>query len=282
MNGDSWSDGQDTSDKNLVAVVDSDAIQAEKKPLGELASIDDAALADFLTFAWSAPSDWHQLPKSSLALRAIPTVRSAGTTRFEIRCHGCTGAMYRYEYDSRSNVLRYWRDNQVEHSELNPEHGLSNDPLEFALTVAAFIRAAPGSHAPDDIFGTAASLAKDVYTDSSAHGPLQGAVARIVSRMANQWFGPKAFGWGIGRRLGVALAGSGTFFGVFFAYVILDPKSKYEWVRIISSGEDVLPLVPLFVLLAIAGWFAWLVSWKNQSHGPIRLYFGGLLLPYLV
>ena len=198
MNANSSSEGQDTPDRNLVAVVNADEIQAENMRLGSLASIDDAALAAFLGFAWGAPGDWHRLPKSSLALRAIPTFRPARLTRFEIRRDGRAG-LYSYEYASRSNVLTYRRDNQVEHSEINPEHGLSNDPLEFALMFAASIRADPDSHAPDGFLGAAASRAKAMCTDSPAHGPLQGAVAGIVVRMAEQCSGPRHSSGGGGR-----------------------------------------------------------------------------------
>ena len=281
MNANSSSEGQDTPDRNLVAVVNADEIRAENMRPDGLASIDDTALAAFLAFAWDAPGDWHRLPKSSFALRAIPTFRPARLTRFEIRRDDRAG-LYRYEYDFRRNVLTYRRDNQVEHSEINPEHGLPNDPLEFALMVVASIRADPDSHAPDDFLGAAASRAKAMYTDSPAHGPLQDAVASIVDRMANQWFGPKAFEWEWRKRLGVALAGSGTFFGVLYTFVVLDPDSKYEWIRLSSSGEDVIPGVIYLGLAVMTFFFAWLVSWKNHSQGPIRLYLGGFLLPYLV
>ena len=198
MNANSSSEGQDAPGRHLVAVVNADEIRAENMRPSGLASIDDAALAAFLTFAWGAPGDWHRLPKSSFALRAIPTIRSARMTRFEIRRDDRAG-LYSYEYDSRSNVLTYRRDNQVEHSEINPEHGLSNDPLEFALMVAASIRADPDSHAQDDFLGAAASRAKAMYTDSPAHGPLQDAVAGIVVRMAEQCSGPRHSSGGGGR-----------------------------------------------------------------------------------
>ena len=285
MKVDRSSGGQDALDAKLVAVVDADQIRAENKPLDDrLAPLDDVALAAFLEFAWDAPGDWHRLPESSFALRSIPTVvrPAPPTTSFEIRSDTPPGTLYRYEYDSRSNVLRYWRDKQVEHSEINPKHGLSNDPLEFALTVVAFIRAASDFHTPDDFPGTAVHLAKGMYPDSPAHGPLQGAFASIVTRMVNQWFGPKAFGWNGMQRLGVALAGSGLFVVVWLAFVLLDPGSKYEYFRKYSAGEDLIPVIPYSVLAIVAFFFAWLVSWKNQGHGPIRLFFYGFLLPYLV
>ena len=282
MNASRTPQGPGTPDTPHVSVVNADKIQADDLPLGRLESIDDAALAAFLKLAWEAPGDWHRLPSTFLALRAIPTFSPTVTTSFEIRLNDSPLHLYRYEFDSKNHILRYWRNNQVDCPDVNSDHGLPGDPLKFALMVAAYVREKPDFRAPDHLVDNEVFRAETTSADSVVNGPLQRAFAGLVARVENQWFGPRASHWGDLTRCCVALAGSGTFVGVWYAYVILDPRSRYEWLRNIASGEDVIPGVQYIVISAIALWFAWLASWKTRGYGPIRLYFGGFLLPYLV
>ena len=73
------------------------------------------------------------------------------------------------------------------------------------------------------------------------------------------------------------LAGSLSFFMVYvFILVFLDP-SQADVVVLGFGGLRVgfFVLVPALII-------AWIVSWRNQRHGPVRLFLTGIILPALV
>ena len=274
---------QKQTELECVKVIDADRSRIVKKPFGKLDSVDEGALAAFLQCAWPAPGDWHRLPGSTLALRAIPNIRETGTTCFELRCDDNPGELRRYEFDPSTSFLTCWTNRQADHPEITCKHNIPADPELFALMVAAFVHVDRDSRNPNNIPRRKTNTPnQDMRAESPAVGPLPSAIANIVDRVAHQWFSSATYKWNTVKRVLIALAGSVTFFGTFSAYIALDPDSKYEWLRMLSSGEDIIPgLLPL-ILVIVAVWFAWLNSYKNMGHGAIRLYLGGFLLPYLV
>lgn len=267
-----------------ATVIDADNVRIDKKPFGDVGSVDEGALAAFLQSVWMAPGDWHRLPgpKTTLAIRAVPDMRAAGTTCFELRCDSSPEKLRRYEYDSSTDFLTCWINRQTSHSGITSNHGIPTGPEQFALMVSAFLRVDYDSRSPDNIPRSVNTSSGDLRAEPPAFAPLPSAIANIIDRIAHQWFNSTSYTWNLIKRVLIALAGSLTFFGTFFAYVVLDPDSKREWLRILHSGEDTFPVLIPLILVIVAIWFAWLNGYKNLGHGAIRLYLGGFLLPYLV
>lgn len=103
-------------------------------------------------------------------------------------------------------------------------------------------------------------------------------IARIIDNVADSWFACPATKWGFWKRFGCALAGSATFFAGSFVFPHLDESNVIFW----DPDFSLTGVLSLVVRGVIAGWFAWLVSWKDVRHGPARLYLSGLLLPGFV
>ena len=60
-------------------------------------------------------------------------------------------------------------------------------------------------------------------------------------------------------------------------FITRDP----QWFKHILTGDLELFTIWPFVLV-LSPFFAWLTSWGQHDLGPVRLYLGGFLLPYLV
>ena len=73
------------------------------------------------------------------------------------------------------------------------------------------------------------------------------------------------------------LAGSLAFFMVYVFILIYSDPSQAEVVILGFGGLRVglSVLVPALII-------AWIVSWRNQRHGPVRLFLTGVILPALV
>ena len=99
----------------------------------------------------------------------------------------------------------------------------------------------------------------------------------ILDRLLDHWFGPTAHEWGWRRRFVFALAGSATFFLTWSVHIV--GSTGVASVPDLSSATYLIITV-VGVLGAV--WFAGLTAWKDLSYGPVRLYFSGFLLPYLI
>ena len=105
------------------------------------------------------------------------------------------------------------------------------------------------------------------------------AIAQILTRLEEAWFGPKSEDWSELQRFLCAWAGSMTFFGVV---ILVELKT---WAVDLSTDEtlrNAFISAATIMLVVAAGWFAWLVSRRNTQFGATRLYLSGLLLPGLV
>ena len=101
--------------------------------------------------------------------------------------------------------------------------------------------------------------------------------SEILRRLIDHWFGPRAYGWGVYRRLVFALAGGATFFLAWSVHIVG------------STGVALVPdlFAATLLIMTVVGvlgavWFAGLTAWKDLNYGPVRLYLSGFLLPYLV
>lgn len=93
-----------------------------------------------------------------------------------------------------------------------------------------------------------------------------------IRRLRCQWMSRNPDDWRRPRRFFYGLAGSATVFGAWTAEGIpfLLEFSTRDILSAISTG------------VVFPSWFAWLVSWKNFNHGPVRLYLSGIFLSALV
>ena len=97
--------------------------------------------------------------------------------------------------------------------------------------------------------------------------------------MEEAWFGPRSEDWSDLQRFLCAWTGSMTFFGTI---ILIELKT---WAVDFVADEtlrQVFIATAAIALVLAAGWFAWLVSWRNKQFGATRLYLGGLFLPGLV
>ena len=117
-------------------------------------------------------------------------------------------------------------------------------------------------------------------SDSQEPNPLLDALADLVRRLSDHWFGPAAC-WGFTKRFLCAGAGSVSLFLMVILDFILQDTGQLTDIRS-PIFLLVIALVALTIFLIPCAWFAWLVSWENMHYGPIRLYLSGFTLPYLL
>lgn len=93
-----------------------------------------------------------------------------------------------------------------------------------------------------------------------------------IRRLRCQWMSRNPDNWRRPWRFFYGLAGSATVFG---AWTIDGIPTTRE-----LSTMDIVSAVSTGVVFPV--WFAWLISWKNFNHGPVRLYLSGIFLSALV
>ena len=93
-----------------------------------------------------------------------------------------------------------------------------------------------------------------------------------IRRLRCQWMSRNPENWGRPHRFFYGLLGAATVFGAWTIPNIGLFESLDFWAVLWAILNGV---VPPF-------WFAWLVSWKDFSHGPVRLYLSGMFLSMLV
>ena len=126
----------------------------------------------------------------------------------------------------------------------------------------------------------------------SRHRPFGYEVAQWLRAFRFQWIGRYSSvpdqekpNFGKGQRFLIAFFGSMTFWFVGFILYIIGNIADIDRQREIGPQLDFIGNAFPFILLLTFGlsiWFAWLISWKNNQFGPIRLYLSALLLSAFV
>ena len=76
-----------------------------------------------------------------------------------------------------------------------------------------------------------------------------------------------------------AFIGAVTFFAAFYAYHLLPLARSLLLDPILKA---IAPVIVAIGLILASLWFAWIVAFADNQHGPIRLYLSGFVLPLLV
>lgn len=257
----------------------------EPEELPDLLGADRAVLATFIKRAWELPGEWHRLPGSRLALRALPSEDAHRTLRFEIRDPGKSsgGCVFRCDLvrriiDNTTNVV----EPEYLHEDLNPskDSRFRDTSDQFAHAVFAtivqrpYIVRPPPAHPPP-----ISPEATGNRATPSEPGSIRLVFSEMMRRIMDHWTGPVAIGWGRWRRFWIAGSGSLTFltYGAFQSVrktgVVTAEKAVAE------SDASALFVLMVLGFSALYGIF---VSWKDQQYGPIRLYLSGFLLSYFI
>ena len=108
---------------------------------------------------------------------------------------------------------------------------------------------------------------------------INGEVAKWIEVLRQQWLGPVNLEWKFSARFLCAFVGSLTVFGTAIPFRIADDIQRVLFDPLFNVSF-LFVLIPLIVIPS--AWFAWLVSWKDFGHGPVRLYLSAIILPILV
>ncbi len=251
------------------------------------------SLRAFLEKASLARNAWHTMPHYALAIRLVVCNEPANTITFDVCDSSNHGFMARrFCYDLRSQTISSPSTKPAEHPELTAHRELPNDPDQLARVIAtlvhddpAFLKfletGVPAGHAYEASTPIQAS-------DSSRPGPVSYAVSGILRHLTAHWFGGRHVDWGFPRRFvcaffgsAVMLATQGIVYSTRFPAWFSDELRPFQ-VRPGDIGLLAEPLYASGILVVLSVSFAGITSAVDHQHGPVRLFLGGFLLPYLV
>ena len=266
--------GESANGNRFVLVERADTVPRPREPLPLLSPVDASALRALLEKASSAPDDWYRLPGTQLAVASVSIGRAGQTIRFEIRDES-SGEVRRYHYDARYRLLTHRRNEAIEHPEIPSGHQLPSDSHRLALSVVAL---ADSSHIPTITIAVSTDEVENERPATRDHEGIGYAFIDLVRRVTSHWFGSDPHGWGPAKRFATAFVGSLSFF-IVWLFAAISPDIRR---LILDLQYQTAVLLSQVYVLLIVGWFAWLVSCRDQQYGPARLYLAGFLLPYFI
>ena len=229
-------------------------------------------------------------PKYPLAVRFLSCGDSPTAVALEVRDSREPQSVHRFRYDRRAHFVASWDHDSVDHPELTAHRDLPSKATELGHFIAALVHREPGLlqilRAPMPV--PQASAGPTSAPRSSTPGPVSHAVSQVLRHLTAHWFGGAHVDWGFPRRFGCALLGSMTFFGAKNLGLVLRFIQPYaERGR---PGADIAddistllnPWFTIPVIFLAAGGVAALTSSVDHRHGPVRLFLGAFLLPYLI
>ena len=267
-----------------------DGTLSKPKPeeLPELLGADRKVLTTFIKRAWELPGEWHCLPGSRLALRALPSEDAHRTPRFEIRDPGKSsgGCVFRCDLARRiiDNTTGVVEPEHL-HEDLNPSQDsrFRDTSVQFAHTVFATIVQRPDIVRPPPARPTSISPGA-VSNRSIPHEPgsIRLVFSEMMRRIMDHWTGPVAIGLAPWQRFCIASIGSFTFLS-FWAGLKVNKTDVITGSKFLDGlvGNTVLAFI-VTVVLVFSVLYGILVSWKDQQYGPIRLYLNGFLFSYFI
>ena len=271
-----------------------DGTPSKPEKLPELLGTDRTVLTTFIKRAWELPGEWHRFPESGLALRALPSEDARRTPHFEIRNAGKSSGVCEYRCDLARRIIDSTTNGELEH--LHEDLLLSEDsqfrdssgqfalaPEEFAHVVFATIVQRPDIVRPPHA-RTPSISPEAAGNRSTPHEPgsIRLVFSEMMRRIMDHWTGPVSIGWGFRRRFYIASIGSLT----FWSFVVGLKSNKPIIENIHKIPDDLYAVtwatVIMLWILGFSALYGFFVSWKDQQHGPIRLYLGGFLLSYFI
>lgn len=97
-----------------------------------------------------------------------------------------------------------------------------------------------------------------------------------IREFREQWIARTNPGWNFWQRFLCALIGSCISVLAVILYLIPDVTTTIRDIE--QGGFGFVLLFFLILILPFILWFAWLVSWKDFHHGPIRLFLSSIFL----
>lgn len=249
------------------------------------------SLKEFLEKASLAVNDWHIMPGYGLAIRFLAPAKPRQTMVFEICESDSPLPVRRFYYDSRAHSISLPPAKPVEHPELTAHLKLPNNPDELARVIATLVNDDPAflQNIERALTFDHRRVMPDEALDrqNSRVGPVNHAFSDILRHLTSHWFSGRQVEWRLPLRFTCALFGSVTLIFIqavvysahfpewFSQFTGITPrKSDYELFLSLTSQ------VGLALLLSV--FFASLTSAIDQQHGPVRLFFGGFLVPFFV
>ena len=105
-------------------------------------------------------------------------------------------------------------------------------------------------------------------------------IALLIAELRNHWLQPLNEPLTRSKRFTYALVGSATWVFATFLMRIQSESMVRIWLLLFRESAIWVIMAGMAVLIPL--WFAWLVSWRERSIGPIRLFLEGIILPTLV
>ena len=252
----------------------------------------ERSLRAFLEAASLARNEWHTMPGYKLALRIVACNEPENTIAFDLCESPHTFTARRFRYDARSQTISTPPTEPVEHLELVAHRELPDDPDELARVIATLVRDTPAflqlleTGAPA---GHSHKASTPILTlDTRRPGPVNHAVSDILRHLTSHWFGGRHVDWRFPRRFLCAFFGSAfVFTAQSFVYSARFPiffSSELRPFQARATDSELLAELPVqIVILAVFSVsFAGITAVVDHQHGPVRLFLGGFLLPYLV
>ena len=252
----------------------------ESDPL--LSKTVESVLVPLVDRAALDPEHWHTIPNYELAIRFIAPSAPSRSPAFEVRRASDVDSAYRYRYEHHTDTLTCWSHDELEHPNLSESSELPTDPEDLARLVTIVLRKRPETTVPSATAPTQATGAQYLAPpDFPPHGPISLAVAEILRHITTNWFGGRETAWSTPIRLLYAFLGSITFFAMQ-ALVLLRFEVISSLFPPLDSAVFLTPLqIVLLIILPLAIIFAVISAYIDRQHGPVRLFLGGFLLPYL-
>ncbi|MDE0520720.1 MAG: hypothetical protein OXH79_02055 [Boseongicola sp.] len=258
------------------------------------------SLKAFLEKAALDLNNWHIMPEYNLAFRFLVGSGPARHITFEITESTHSVPAHQFRYDLRSNTIFLPPSRPVDHPEIEAHRMLPGVPDQLARVIATLVHDDPTflqgvesgiavGQSRLKANGPSGQVQGHVADQVQGYiGPVTHAFSDIVRHLTSHWFGGRQVDWDFSRRFACAFFGSATLVvGQATVYSARFPEWFSQEIRPFGPrpGDITLlvnlpSLLGLMTVLAIC--FAGMAAAVDQQHGPVRLFFGGFLVPYLV
>lgn len=97
-----------------------------------------------------------------------------------------------------------------------------------------------------------------------------------IRAFRDHWMAQTNNGWSGKKRFGCALVGS----IISVLAIVLSRIDRSDISVLELMGLDFIYVIALYLIFSVPFiiWFAWLVSWKDFGHGPVRLFLSSIFL----
>ena len=123
------------------------------------------------------------------------------------------------------------------------------------------------------------AMSEDSRMSSKTSSPLSSAVGEWINTLRDQWLGEPSQPLHPVVRCILVFLGSVIFFSVYASFVFISPPGSRSVIFLQALGLPmalgILICIPALIIAFVAGW-------RNERHGPIRLFLTGIVVPAVV